>query len=252
METIKTRRIKMRTIKMRTIRTAAVASLFLTALTASAQQEPGTWSIIPRVGVNLSNLSDNTVLLDDNGGQLDSKFKAGMRAGAEVEYQLDRVLSLSAGVFYSMQGSRYSDYSYYEGKAADEPTTSKYTGYNNCKSDRQYLAVPITVNGYLARNFAVKVGVQFGYLLKASEHFETQSYTVDKQGQYTYDATDASDQTVTSNAQRFDVSIPIGLSYEYQNVVLDARYLLGVTGSNELIATKNRTFEFTVGYRFAL
>jgi len=55
-----------------------------------------------------------------------------------------------------------------------------------------------------------------------------------------------------------DLSIPFGLSYEFDgHVVLDARYMLGLTNVNkdELIADrkmKNSIFMLTVGYKIDL
>ena len=52
-----------------------------------------------------------------------------------------------------------------------------------------------------------------------------------------------------------DVSIPVGISYEYLNVVLDARYHFGLTKlyKDESWPTeKNKVFTFTVGYKFNL
>ena len=53
-------------------------------------------------------------------------------------------------------------------------------------------------------------------------------------------------------AQSVDVSIPVGLSYEYSNFVLDARYNFGVTKVFENSDTKNSVFQFTLGYKFEL
>ena len=57
-------------------------------------------------------------------------------------------------------------------------------------------------------------------------------------------------------AKKVDVSLPIGLSYEYMGVVLDARYNLGLTNVDDSPghddSCKNRVFTFSVGYRFAL
>ena len=52
----------------------------------------------------------------------------------------------------------------------------------------------------------------------------------------------------------FDLSIPVGASYEYMNVILDARYNLGLTNiyKYDLIKSKNRVITVTVGYRFNL
>ena len=48
-----------------------------------------------------------------------------------------------------------------------------------------------------------------------------------------------------------DLSIPVGLSYEYQNIVFDARYNIGVTKIADNVDSNN-VIQITVGYKFAL
>lgn len=50
----------------------------------------------------------------------------------------------------------------------------------------------------------------------------------------------------------FDFSIPVGLSYEFSNVVFDARYNFGCTKTFEKADSRHSVFQFTVGYKFAL
>ncbi len=56
--------------------------------------------------------------------------------------------------------------------------------------------------------------------------------------------------------KKLDVSIPIGISYEFDNVILDARYRFGVNNINDMKELsdkmRNSVFSFTVGYRFSL
>lgn len=245
---------------MKKIILAALALLSTTYM--SAQQEKGTWSIIPRIGINLSNLTGNNFYTSVDGSaetEQKSKYKAGMKVGADVQYQLTPVVALSAGVYYSMQGNRYSDFSIYDGTDADEPTTRKYTGYSDYKVDRQYVNIPLMAEVYVARNFALKAGVQLGFLVKAERTHSEQEYTVKKSGEYTYLSTVEQKQDEKEYLNKVDISIPIGLSYEYENVILDARYNIGLTNAaNKNVSTllgigeRNKTFEFTVGYRFAL
>ncbi len=51
---------------------------------------------------------------------------------------------------------------------------------------------------------------------------------------------------------KFDISIPIGLSYEYSGVTLDVRYNLGLTkvltGTGESV--RNQIIAMTLGYKF--
>ena len=72
-----------------------IAVMMVATLTASAQQEPGTWSITPKVGFNLANLAGD---IDHN------SMKFGLVAGAEALYQFTPMVGLSAGLLYSMQG----------------------------------------------------------------------------------------------------------------------------------------------------
>lgn len=69
-----------------------------------------------------------------------------------------------------------------------------------------YLNIPILANYYIIPGLAIKAGVQPGFLVSAK-----------------YDGVDIKDLY-----QKFDIAIPIGLSYEFDNFVIDARYNLGV------------------------
>ena len=96
-----------------------------------------------------------------------------------------------------------------------------------------YLNIPILANYYVIPGLAIKTGVQPGFLLSAKDE----------------DGDDVKDGMKT-----FDLSIPMGASYEYKNYVFDARYYYGLTkinkhGSNSL---RNTVFMITVGYKFAL
>ena len=51
-------------------------------------------------------------------------------------------------------------------------------------------------------------------------------------------------------AKSVDLSLPIGLSYEYKNFVLDGRYNFGLTKVNEIGDSKNSVFQITAGYKF--
>jgi hypothetical protein len=52
---------------------------------------------------------------------------------------------------------------------------------------------------------------------------------------------------------KFDLSIPVGISYEYKNVVLDARYNWGLLKvMNVGDAFYNRVFMLSLGYKFVL
>lgn len=98
------------------------------------------------------------------------------------------------------------------------------------KMNMDYINIPVLANYYVAPGLAVKAGVQPGFLVSAK-----------------YDGNDAKDAF-----EKFDFCIPVGLSYEISDFVIDARYDFGLTktvkGAPE--STQNRGFLFTVGYQF--
>lgn len=148
----------------------------------------------------------------------DNDWKAGFVGGAELQYQVTDKFGLAGGLLYSMQGLKAKKI---EGSIADyefEVGGQKWTP--------SYLNIPITLNYYPVQGLALKAGVQPGFM-------------VDKDG--------AGDGVKT-----FDLSIPVGLSYEYQNFVFDARYNIGVTKLYDHSDGYNNVLQITVGYKFAL
>lgn len=152
----------------------------------------------------------------DNG----SDARIGFTAGAEFEYQAGDIFSITAGTLYSQQG--------YKNTVSGVTRTQKL----------DYINVPIMANVYVVEGLAVKLGVQPG--------FKVNDDVVYKQGS----------QSRTTNSlieyNSVDFTIPVGVSYEFNNVVLDARYNWGLTNVAKNIDSKNSVFQFTVGYKFAL
>lgn len=97
-----------------------------------------------------------------------------------------------------------------------------------------YINIPILANVYVVKNLAVKVGIQPGFNVNTSVPGE--EIFGDESG----------------DAKTFDFSIPVGLSYEFSNVVLDARYNFGVTKVGDGSDSCNSVFQITLGYKFSL
>lgn len=160
----------------------------------------------------------------------DSDVRIGLAVGAEAEYQATDLFSVSAGVLYSMQGCKGSE----DGVKA------------TIKLD--YINIPILANVYVTKGLAVKLGIQPGFNINAKGKVE---------------ANGASVEADLDGVKTLDFSIPVGVSYEYQNFVLDARYNFGLTkiasnisiGGQEItndIDSKNSVFQITLGYKFSL
>lgn len=148
----------------------------------------------------------------------DSDPRVGFVGGVEGEYQATDIFSVTAGVLYSMQGAKET----YEGVK----TTAKL----------DYINIPILANVYVVKGLAVKLGVQ--------PAFNVNSELKVKHGGQSIEG--------DVDAKSFDFSIPVGISYEYKNVQLDARYNWGLTKVFDDSDSKNSVFQITLGYKFDL
>ena len=220
-----------------------IAAMMVAAVSANAQFEPGTFSLQPKLGVGVSWLSNMPNLPLSNGYSeviLDKSPIAAASIGAEAEYQLASKFSLAAGVNYSLQGSGW--------KNKDIPVNGEVVKLKDAKIELGYVNIPVTANYYLFKNFAVKAGVQFGFLTNASA-----KSTAEKNNDKVDTDVDMKDQF-----KKVDISIPLGVSYQFKvPITLDLRYNLGLTKVNKesdphVKDFKNNSVMLTVGYKFAL
>ena len=208
------------------------------ALTASAQNEVGQLTLQPKVGLNLANLTNTDVRTNNYTNDKESgKLKGDFAIGVEAEYGLTEKFAVAAGLLYSRQGTTFG-----EVKVYGNADGSVSEGWDKNERNLDYLNIPIVANFYFAKGWAIKAGVQPGFLLSAKNK-------VDGVG-----ATPSVNDDIKDTFKSFDLSIPLGLSFEYEKAVFDLRYNLGVTkmnkeGDNSL---KNSVIQFTVGYKFAL
>jgi len=203
------------------------AAVLMCSLTAFAQSKEGTFSIQPKAGINISNLSNK-----DN-----AKVKVGFTAGAEAEYQLTKQLSLSAGALFSMQGAKSTTV------FREVDNTTKEIQEVDIKNTMEfdYINVPILANYYIIEGLAVKLGIQPGFNIIAKRK---RTDGVEKESK------NLSDLGV--DVRKVDISIPIGVSYEFNDFVVDARFNLGLTEVADLVKSKNRVFQITFGYQIDL
>lgn len=226
--------------------------LLILATMAMAQPKEGTFSIIPRVGVNFSTLSKNSYYVA-NGAEiveLSNKWKTGMTAGADFDYQVLPRVSVSLGVFYTEMGCKYKNTS-----METTNTPGKYWGVSNLQTKLKYVSLPLTMNMYVAKDLALKLGVQVS--LTGGKTGETEmtstTFKVNEDGTTDYDK--PTQEKFDYNTKSVDVSIPIGLSYEFMNVIVDARYNLGLTRVVPNIGSespKNQSVSVTAAYRLKL
>ena len=203
------------------------AAVLMCSLTAFAQTKEGTFNILPKAGINISTLSNK-----DN-----AKVKVGFTAGAEAEYQLTKQLSLSAGALFSMQGAKSTTV------FREVDNTTKEIREVDIKNTMEfdYINVPILANYYIIEGLAVKLGIQPGFNIVAKRK---RTDGVEKESK------NLSDLGV--DVRKVDISIPIGVSYEFNDFVVDARFNLGLTEVADAVKSKNRVFQITFGYKIDL
>ena len=194
-------------------------------LAVSAQNPKGRFSVTPMAGINVTGFSGGTVDMYN--------YKVRMTAGAEAEYAVNDWLGLSLGAFYSQQGAN-----------------------------------PLLANIYIpqVKGLAVKIGLQMGVLVNDKIELTTHMVAVPidwpEYGEFSFEQRYAyltkqvlNRMDLTDVCNSIDFGIPVGLSYEYKNVTLNARYYFGlrrVDKTEDPDKAHNRYLSVTLGYRFHL
>lgn len=230
-----------------------IAAMMAATMTASAQFEAGTFSLQPKLGGTGAMLSNMPALNTRGvaGVNLNSDKTAtgGFIIGGEAEYQFSKAFSIAAGVNYAQQGSGWKDKSFSYNGYAEYSGSSVVADLKDAKIELGYVNVPIVVNAYLFRGFALKAGVQFGFLTSADMKFTIKAEQGDISQSINYD------QSIKDSFEKMDIAIPVGVSYQFPvPIVIDARYNIGLKNINKTdgVSLKNQVFQITVGYKFAL
>ena len=197
-----------------------VAMMAMTVV-AKAQHEEGYFTIQPRVGVTFATMT----------GDDDAKMKTNLTYGLEFERFFTDEFSVAAGIMFSNLGFKTSVFTI--NNVENKVTLNNYYGL-----------IPITLNYYVVEGLAIKAGVQPSFRMK----------TQMKEGDTKLDLDNALDMYFGNEASinRFDLAIPVGLSYEFHRITVDARYNFGLV--KVFKGTKNNYFNryisLTLGYKF--
>ena len=206
--------------------------LMLAAVYASGQSRQSTWSITPRVGLNSSDVRglrwylydgvEKKITKDTPTRDQSTDRKWGLTAGFDVEGLVSRRFGISAGAYFSDEGYK-----------SDESGAGSV--------HLRHISVPVLANYYVLPGLAVKTGVHLSALIDGQIHY------------------DGGTQGVLNDTKTFSVSIPVGASYDYRNVSLDVRYMVGITDfcDNKAINSVGHHWYtnsvwITLGYRFDL
>ena len=225
-------------------RIAILIVLVTSTLVSMAQNKPGTWSVTPHVGVSFSSLLGGSgiyEITDNEVAEVKPYTLLGFIGGADVMYQASDVVGVSAGLSFVQAGCKFKD------------DKGKNSVVYNRNLRMNYVAMPILIHSYLLTGFSVKAGVEPTLLLGAKSHEVQQSFDVDKEGVMSNFHEDEFTIDIKKRMRKIGLSIPIGVSYEYKNVVLGALYHVGVFNIyKEGNSARKRVIEMSVGYKFNL
>jgi hypothetical protein len=151
-------------------------------------------------------------------------MKVNLAYGVEFEHFFTEDFSAAAGLLFTNQGAKLE---------------------NDVKMHLYYAAFPITANYYVLPGLAVKAGVQPAYRVKSQVKNSDVTVDFDRFMEGLFIGNDLS-------MPKFELAIPMGLSYEYNGITLDARYNFGltklITGIDDAIY--QRVIVVTLGYKF--
>ncbi len=226
--------------------------IVLSATVAIAQGKKGSFSFTPQVGVALGKLSGNEIYtsIGDNGlsdKKINQRYRAGFTVGGEVSYQYTEPLAFSLGVFYTQAGTKYDNY-----EVDDEKTGWAMVDHTITLG---YVSVPLMASLYIAPGFAVKAGLEINFNTQSKQQYESGSYTINEEdGMRDYGQLTHTEADLKQFTSKTTLTLPVGLSYEYEHVVLDARYHIPLTKAMDdayhVTTSRERLFTVSVGYRF--
>ena len=201
-----------------------IAAMMVATLSAGAQNEVGQFTLKPMVGLNLASMTKAE----------NSKMRVGVAAGIEGEYGVSEKFGVSAGLLYSMQGVKENG-TLNTNISPFGPLS--YTGDVTTKLD--YLNIPILANYYIVKGLAIKAGIQPGFCVSKNRALKGTAIAAGK-------------TKIEDGVKSFQFAIPVGVSYEYQSFVLDARYNIYVTKALKELDSRHSLFTISLGYKFSL
>ena len=185
---------------------AVMAVMCLTANAQKMRHGAGQITIQPMIGFSVGTFRGEYT----SGTITGNEARVGLAIGAEAEYYTTTDwLSLSAALKYEQLGWEWKNAS-------------------TVKLD--YIDIPLMANFYVAKGFALKVGLQPGFLVNDNANGECKS---------------------------FNFSIPVGLSYEFKNgITLDLRGGYSLTRVDKFDGNDLKYYtdggSLTIGYKFEL
>ena len=210
---------------------------------ANAQIEEGNWYITPKLGVSIADMTGTLIDPSKAEGTYDNALHplTGFTAGVDMEYALADQLGLSFGLFYAKQGAKTDDGLF--------------------KIDMDYAKIPLMLNFYPIPNagLALKAGVQVSFASRKRLKMNGTEYNADYattwwRNRWGRPIPVFVETELSRQFNKVDFSIPVALSYELYNFVLEARYNIGLTKvmKDDPESSKHMVWQFTLGYKIPL
>ena len=227
--------------------------MMLLPLTASAQNESRRVSLEPRVGMTIAKMSGSALNLSET-------WKAGCTGGVEVEIPLSDYYSLTTGADVSNIGTGFKEQKETHASMKEKLSVT-------------YVTVPLQLKAYFKglRGLSAHLGLQAGFLVNAKDKATVKSIRTMDLGDGTSSMylwenyTEKKSEKVSDKFRNVVAGIPMGLSYEYHHVMIDATYTLEVLRQAVSLDTSNSWTSFsedqtarnypiciTIGYKFRL
>lgn len=198
-----------------------IAAAFM-AISASAQSEAGSFTLQPNVGFTY------TTATGDLGDGRDGAFA--LTAGVEGMYMVNDKFGAALGLNYTGYNT------------SQEVVTSLKGDTEDLVYSNYYFNIPVTANYYVAPGLAIKAGIALNFLSTAKldgyDEFEFDYGFVSAKGK------------VKDIYKSTFFSVPVGVSYEFNSFVFDARYNFGVSKAAKGGDGSFNALTFTVGYKF--
>ena len=188
-----------------------IATAFI-ALSVSAQSEAGSFTLQPNVGFTYATATS------DWGKGTDGGFA--LTAGVEGMYMVNDKFGAALGV-------NLTGYNTSVETLKDDVIYSNY-----------YFNFPVTANYYVAPGLAVKAGIALNLLSTAKR---------DGYDEYDYGFKSVKVKDIYKSTF---FSVPVGVSYEFNSFVFDARYNFGISKVANGHDGSFNALTFTVGYKF--
>ena len=194
-----------------------IAAMMVATLSANAQLADGTFSLQPKVGLTLSEITGD-----------DTRAKAGFTAGVEAQYQVNYSFGVAAGVSYAQQGTKIKDY--------------------DSKVKTSYVNVPIMAKFYPVKRLALGAGIQPGFMTSAKITGDNADVNI-KDNCNTFDF---SIPFSVAYEAPFGLVIEARYNAGLTNVGKDLFKNGNYDTYDKITKNKNSVFMLTLGYKFSL